>query len=159
RRCVRSALRAAVALCHALLAAGDRRAALRTLKECLPLAESCGFRRSFLDAAPEVRAMLTDVLDQTPRGDEARYHYLVQLGAAGEGSDLALPSSGAEALSARELEILALAAQGLQNGDIARSLYLAQSTVKWYWQRIFDKLAVRRRADALRQARERQWVR
>ena len=66
--------------------------------------------------------------------------------------------SSCELLSARELQILSLAAQGNQNHDISASLCLAESTVKWYWQRIFDKLDVRRRPDAIKRARQSHWI-
>lgn len=159
RRCARAAIRAGVALCHAQLVLGDRRAASRTLKDSLDLAQPGGFRRSLLDADPSVRELIGEVLRQTPAADEVQQRYLTALVGMSPAPDAAPQGSGAEALSARELEILALGAQGLQNSDVARALFLAQSTVKWYWQRIFDKLQVRRRADAIRLARERNWVR
>lgn len=159
RRCARAAIRAGVALCHAQLVLGERRAALRTLKDSLDLGQPGSFRHSLLDADPSVRDLIGEVLRQTSTADLAQQRYLTALVGVSPAPDAAPQTGGAEALSARELEILALGAQGLQNGDIARALFLAQSTVKWYWQRIFDKLQVRRRADAVRLARERHWVR
>ena len=61
-------------------------------------------------------------------------------------------------LSPREIQGIELGSRGLQNVDIARTLFLAQSTVKWYWQRIFEKLEVRPRPDAIRAARENHWI-
>jgi len=51
-------------------------------------------------------------------------------------------------LSTREREILALVIMGLSNGEIARRLYLAESTVKSHLASTFDKLGVRSRAEA-----------
>jgi two-component system, NarL family, response regulator DevR len=51
-------------------------------------------------------------------------------------------------LSAREREILAEIADGRTNREIAERLGLSQSTVKTYVSRLFDKLDVRRRAQA-----------
>src|SRR5574341_483706 len=54
-----------------------------------------------------------------------------------------------EALTERELVILRLLADGMSNRDIAESLWLSVNTVKWHTQRLFDKLHVRRRTQAI----------
>ncbi|NUS74360.1 MAG: response regulator transcription factor [Corynebacteriales bacterium] len=56
------------------------------------------------------------------------------------------PVSG---LTPRETEVLVLIAQGLSNSEIAHSLTLAEQTVKTHIGRIFDKLRVRDRAQAV----------
>jgi LuxR family transcriptional regulator, maltose regulon positive regulatory protein len=58
------------------------------------------------------------------------------------------------ALDAREREILSMVALGLLNREIGQGLGLTEGTVKWYLQRIFDKLGIRRRTQAVRRARE-----
>lgn len=57
-----------------------------------------------------------------------------------------------EKLGRRELEVLALVAQGLTNGQIARKLRIAQSTVKTHLARITHKLGVNNRAQAAAKA-------
>jgi DNA-binding NarL/FixJ family response regulator len=52
------------------------------------------------------------------------------------------------ALSARERQILALVIMGLPNGEIARRLHVAESTVKSHLVSTFAKLGVRSRAEA-----------
>ena len=59
-----------------------------------------------------------------------------------------------EPLSARELEVLQLIAQGLSNREISARLFLALSTVKGHNRKIFDKLQVQRRTEAIARARE-----
>lgn len=54
-----------------------------------------------------------------------------------------------EALSPRELEVLKLIAKGLSNEDIAKHLYITLSTVKGTNQRLFAKLQVQRRTEAV----------
>lgn len=59
-----------------------------------------------------------------------------------------------EPLTERELEILALVADGYSNREISERLYLALSTVKGHNRNIFDKLQVQRRTEAVARARE-----
>ena len=58
-----------------------------------------------------------------------------------------------EPLSARELEVLTLIAAGLSNQAIAARLFLALDTVKGHNRRIFEKLQVQRRTEAVAKAR------
>jgi predicted ATPase/DNA-binding CsgD family transcriptional regulator len=59
-----------------------------------------------------------------------------------------------EALTERELEILKLLVTGHSNGEIAKSLFIALETVKWYNRRIFEKLQVSNRTEAAARAHE-----
>ena len=59
-----------------------------------------------------------------------------------------------EPLSQREAEILKLIAQGLSNREIGERLFLALDTVKGHNRRIFDKLQVESRTEAIARARE-----
>lgn len=52
-------------------------------------------------------------------------------------------------LSRRQLEILALVADGLSNAEIASRLYLGESTVKWHVRKILKALGVANRAQAV----------
>jgi LuxR family maltose regulon positive regulatory protein len=58
-----------------------------------------------------------------------------------------------EPLSQRELEVLRLIARGLSNREIGERLYLALDTVKGHNRRIFGKLSVGRRTEAVAIAR------
>lgn len=64
-----------------------------------------------------------------------------------------------EALSSRELEILAAVARGLSNKDIGRQLYVSEATVKTHLLRIFGKLGVGDRTAAVTVALERGIIR
>jgi len=60
------------------------------------------------------------------------------------------PGSGhSSVLTARETEILQLAARGLSNKDIAAQLYVSLRTVKAHLTSIFDKLGCGSRTDAI----------
>jgi PAS domain S-box-containing protein len=54
-----------------------------------------------------------------------------------------------KALSPRQLEILALVAEGLSNAEIGSRLYLTESTVKWHVRKILRALGVANRAQAV----------
>ena len=56
-------------------------------------------------------------------------------------------------LSARELEVLQLMALGRSNQEIADQLFISLPTVKSHASSLFQKLAVRRRTEAVHQAR------
>jgi len=58
------------------------------------------------------------------------------------------PAALAE-LTARELEVFRLIARGLSNGDIARELFVGDATVKTHVARIFAKLDLHDRAQAV----------
>ncbi len=71
------------------------------------------------------------------------------LGALSQGA-VTPPMGLIEPLTERELEILRLMAQGLNNKQIAERLHLAHGTVKNYVSRILAKLGVENRAQAVR---------
>jgi DNA-binding NarL/FixJ family response regulator len=53
------------------------------------------------------------------------------------------------ALTDREREVLVMIARGLSNADIASSLFVSQATIKTHISRVFAKLDVRDRAQAV----------
>ena len=59
-----------------------------------------------------------------------------------------------EPLSPRELEVLQLIAQGRSDQEMSERLFLALSTVKGHNRKIFGKLQVQRRTEAVARARE-----
>lgn len=61
-------------------------------------------------------------------------------------------------LSARELEILLLAARGLSNRQIAQSLHVAEGTIKRHLANTFEKMDVRSRGEATRMALHEEWI-
>ncbi|MEO0784859.1 MAG: LuxR C-terminal-related transcriptional regulator [Pseudomonadota bacterium] len=66
-------------------------------------------------------------------------------------NDAAIRSLG---ISPRELGILELLADGLANKEVARCLEISPNTVKTHIARLFEKLDVNRRTQAIRKAQE-----
>lgn len=144
----------------ALHARGDTDNAVQRLGNALALAEPGGFIRVFVDEGMPMAQLLSEA---APRG--VMPNYVARLLAAFEAEEQgskhtssALTPSGArsliEPLSQRELEVLRLVAQGLSNREIGERLFLALDTVKGHNRRIYDKLRVQRRTEALARARE-----
>ena len=72
-------------------------------------------------------------------------------GDAGEGSgwSAALESTGHDALTPRELDVLRLLARGQTNLEIARTLMVREGTVKYHVKNLLRKLGATSRADAV----------
>jgi len=64
-------------------------------------------------------------------------------------------SQGSEALTPRELEVLALLAQGLHNKEISERLFISERTVKYHVSSLLAKLGAENRTEATRIAARR----
>jgi LuxR family maltose regulon positive regulatory protein len=138
-------------------AQGDLPAALKPLQKALTLAEPEGYARMFLDEGSSMMQLLREASARGIMPD-----YTGKLLAAFEAEqrksegkpDLPPAQPLIEPLSPRELEVLGLIAQGLTNQEIGKRLFLALDTVKGHNRRIYDKLQVQRRTEAIARARE-----
>jgi LuxR family maltose regulon positive regulatory protein len=146
---------------------GDKDRAAQVLGEALTLAEPGGFIRLFVDEGPPMAELLTRMNASreggAPRVQEYVRRLLTAFGkqegvqpfsTAQEKRSAISPQPLADPLSQRELEILRLVAGGLSNREICERLFLALDTVKGHNRRIFDKLQVQRRTEAIARARE-----
>ena len=57
-------------------------------------------------------------------------------------------------ISKRELEVLTLMAQGLSNNEIAERLFVSLNTIKTHSSKLFEKLEVKRRTQAIETAKK-----
>jgi ATP/maltotriose-dependent transcriptional regulator MalT len=57
-------------------------------------------------------------------------------------------------LTPRELEILGLIAEGLSNREIGERLFVSENTVKTHSSRVFEKLGVNRRVQAVQKGKD-----
>ncbi|MGQ4385592.1 ATP-binding protein [Streptomyces sp. SAS_270] len=101
-------------------------------------------RRRSVESRDHLRAArdMFDALGAIPWGDKARR----ELRAAGETSRRRAPDAR-DQLTAHELQIVQLAAEGLTNREIGQRLYLSHRTVSSHLHRIFPKLGVVSRAE------------
>jgi LuxR family maltose regulon positive regulatory protein len=141
----------------AYYADGEKDKAMQLLSDALALAEPEGFIRIFVDEGVPMAQLLSEAFAQGIMPD-----YVAKLMAAFEAEkpkteDKSSVSSAQPIiapLSQRELEVLQLIAQGLSNDEIGKRLFLALDTVKGHNRRIYDKLQVQRRTEAVARARE-----
>ncbi|MBO6794770.1 MAG: response regulator transcription factor [Balneolaceae bacterium] len=62
-------------------------------------------------------------------------------------------------ISERELEVLEQVAKGLSNKEIAATLFVSVNTVKTHLKKLYEKLEVNRRTQAVEKARELKLIR
>jgi LuxR family maltose regulon positive regulatory protein len=148
------------ALAHQTL--GDIPRALAPLERALSLAEPEGYVRIFVDEGPPMAVLLQEA---AKRDVAPRYVRQLQavLGQPALGQPLSSVKAGGqdpgtrpliEPLSERELEVLQLVAQGFSNREISQRLFIALNTVKGHNRKIYGKLGVQRRTEAVARARE-----
>ena len=137
-------------------AQGETDKALQALVEALGMAEPGGFIRIFIDEGKRMAELLTEaaVRGIMPAYVDQLLAAFKTEGQKHQGEAFQSPGSLVEPLSPRELEVLQLIAQGLSNDEIGKRLFLALDTVKGHNRRIFDKLQVQRRTEAVARARE-----
>jgi LuxR family maltose regulon positive regulatory protein len=136
---------ALMALCQQAVGATEE--AMQTLARALLAAEPGGAVRVFVDLGPPMAALLRDVGAKGHSPDYVQT-LLVAFGDQVSGQQTYEP------LSTRELEVLTLLAAGMSNPQIAAKLFIAVSTVKTHVNRIYAKLDVSNRAQAIVKARK-----
>jgi LuxR family maltose regulon positive regulatory protein len=141
----------------ALHAHGDTDMAVQLLLDALAFAKPGGFVRSFVDegipmanllSVATAHGRMTDSIGKLLAAFEAEKQ-------TSEATSYRRPAQPLiEPLSQRELEVLRLITQGLSNHEIGERLFLALDTVKGHNRKIFGKLQVQRRTEAVARARE-----
>jgi LuxR family maltose regulon positive regulatory protein len=137
--------------------------ALVALKDAVALAEPGGWIRPFVEAGPPMVDLLERLRDQNVSVD-----YIEKILAAFRNVEhsvlkhvdkpqatffpSAKPQPLIEPLTNRELDVLELLAQRLQNKEIAEKLFVSPATIKSHLESIYQKLNVTNRREAVDKA-------
>jgi ATP/maltotriose-dependent transcriptional regulator MalT len=147
-------LKLLIACASALFAQGQHGAALPVLARALALGQAEGYIRPFLDIAPRHTRALLEYYHQKIRAEAHIEVYVQQLLAEREQAPLSTVGAAddttpAMTLSRREREILRLVEDGLSNSEIAHKLVIEANTVKSHLHRIYQRLSVATRYQAV----------
>lgn len=134
--------------CPALVAHAER-------DRVVPIQEA----HSLAGLIPDCRLVLLDSENHIPLADEAAWpHFLAEtrsfLGERKVASAEAQSTLQLGALTPRERNVLECIARGLDNAEIAASLELSEKTVRNHITRVFDKIGVDHRYQAIVRARD-----
>jgi DNA-binding CsgD family transcriptional regulator len=154
-------------LAVAAIALDDRATCGELLGDLAPIATTCGVNGAFVAFAGShghVAGLLAAHLGLATAGPFlagaasayerlGAHTYLFDLGAPAQVPPAPRPRPFAD-LTPREEEVLVLIARGLSNDDIVAELVVSRATVRNHITRIFQKLHVRTRAQAIVLARE-----
>jgi LuxR family maltose regulon positive regulatory protein len=142
--------------------------ALDTLLNALALGEPEEYQRIYLDEGPPIADLLVGCRDkqrQTGAYTPSLPYITSLLEACRQEASASTPEPAATTaiktagglevfLSAREIQVLSLIAQGKSNQEIAEELFLALNTVKRHAYNIYAKLDVKKRTQAVSKARQ-----
>jgi LuxR family maltose regulon positive regulatory protein len=147
---------AAVIRACQLLDAGRVPAAVEELAGALELARPELLRWPFVDTPPQARRLLRT--HQRLQGPSSWLNPSSGAQPRPVGVAVPVPTEGPEVvqdLSEREMEVLRYLAEMLSTAEIAATMYISVNTVRTHIRSILRKLAVSRRNQAVRKARER----
>jgi LuxR family maltose regulon positive regulatory protein len=128
--------------------------ALAALEQALPLAGKEGILRPFVNAGEDLLPLLRRLSGRegsAPAAANLLDALAFRGGRAGPETNDRRPG---ESFHHREVQILRLISEGLRNREIGQRLFLSEETVKWYLKRLYCKLDVRTRTEAIASARK-----
>lgn len=129
--------------------------AIRVLAQTLELAEPSGYIRTFFESGPAIRPLLKLLSNLKPLAHYSLHYVRQLLAALGEQpEERAQDETDDRLLGEREFQVLQCLAQGYSDQEIARHLVLSENTIKTYTKRIYSKLQVHSRTQAVARARE-----
>lgn len=166
RGAVRSEVRLLILLSAALVRDQKEVEASRVLRDAVKKAAQPRLVRSFIDEGKVIEFLLVRLFKDADNVSDPTTAFglaLLRIFAEERGGIERLDPSAEqepgtsivpEQLNARETEILRLISVGMSNREIGERLGLSEATVKWHLQGVFNKMHVRRRREAVLQARK-----
>lgn len=140
-----------VLLVKAYAQSGEEKQALQLLQSVLLMAEPEGYIRTFVDAGVVIERLLGELVKDNGRTPSLTYINQIRR---------AFPQTSAplqpriEHLTPRETEILQLLAEGMSYAQISEALTITNNTLKTHIKRIYSKLNVRNRVQAISAGRD-----
>ena len=154
------ALQLSIELAELFLALKMTTESAEVFRGVMCVAANVGIFQSFLDRSPKVKTLLSKFYDDGQMMKEHRdllpYAGSLLTKARSHDFDAPTPKSvirSTENLTAREISILRLIADGFATKRIAQTLGIMPETVKSHVKNIFSKLAVKKRAEAVYRAK------
>ncbi len=138
---------------------GENEEAMTALQKALELGESEGYTRTFIDNGEAMASLLKEAVSRDICRDYAAKLLKIFSGESGrKTSRRAGHTTGnqplVDPLSDRELEVVALVADGLKYQEIADKLVVSLNTIRTHSKNIYTKLGVDSRTRAIDKARE-----
>lgn len=131
----------------AMAVLGDMETAVSVMHQAFNLAEPAGYIRVFLDHPDPIMPRILHIIASEGSVHEAYAREL--LGHWGETAVTTI-----HPLSSREIEVLQYLAIGLSNREISQQMVVSVNTVKTHIRRLYTKLEVNNRTQAITRARE-----
>lgn len=128
--------------------------AKKHLEESLEIGNKYGFKRAFLDEDPQLFSIFHLVENELPSHLQSFRTQLLQLANKEGLKDVKENPKTKDALTVREIEILNHIQQGHSNRVISNQMHITEGTVKGHIHRIFKKLGVKNRIQAVKKANE-----
>ncbi|MGP4080473.1 LuxR C-terminal-related transcriptional regulator [Pseudalkalibacillus sp. R45] len=122
------------------------------LEDALEIGYQYGYKRAFLDEDPTLFSIFPDIKKELPDHLQRYANHLLQIVNREELKEVRGNPKMKEALTIREIEILKYIQNGLSNQAIGKQMYITEGTVKGHLNRIFKKLNVRNRVQAVKTA-------
>lgn len=126
------------------------RKSAKLLLEVLPIAQQQGFKRTLLNLGPSIGTLFYFLKDHCPKEPEVISQVEQWLAAVEQEPYAKQIDQPMATLSKREREILLLIADGMSNSEIASHLSRSLGTIKLHVHKIYKKLQVKNRMQAIK---------
>ena len=146
---MRRALKLRILLAEAQHEDGQRNMALRTMGRAVRMANEEGFIRTFIEEGPKVTSLLRDMQQQGSEADFSLGETLEQRLSQITHTSTAIGNMPSDPLTPKELQVLALLAEGLSNIAMSERLFVSESTARTHLRSINLKLNAVNRTEAV----------
>jgi LuxR family maltose regulon positive regulatory protein len=141
--------------CNILVIEEDIDEALVFLRKAINIGSSDLFLRSFLDEERSLSSLIYELRKKDDLSEpEKEFLELIISNFVVSIENKYLETKLIDPLSRREMDVIELIAKGLQNKEIGNQLFISTGTVKTHIVKIYSKLDVRNRTEAINKAKD-----